>query len=123
MSKRFGLLLSSLTLLIIGMVIFISDQSIDISVLIKLLKIGTPACIVTYFLGILIAKVLARSCADTDILSNIEQQKFIEDLLIEPSQIASSHSFIEQSDDIVLNEIGFDDIDDSSDNSSNEQST
>jgi hypothetical protein len=54
-------------------------------------------------------------------LSNIEQQKFIEDLLLEPSQVASSHSFIEQSDDVVLNEIGFDDINNSSNDS--EQST
>ena len=115
MSKRLGLLLSSLTLLIIGMVIFISDQSIDISVLIKLIKIAAPACVISYFLGILIAKVLARSCADTDILSNIEQQKFIEDLLLEPSQVASSHSFIEQSDDLVLNEIGFDENNNSND--------
>lgn len=121
MSKRIGLLLSSLTLLIIGMVIFISDQSIDVSVLVKLIKIGTPACIVSYFAGFLMAKILARSCADTDILSNIEQQKFIEDLLLEPSQVASSHSFIEQSDDIVLNEIGFDDTNNSSNDS--EQST
>ncbi len=121
MSRRVGLLLSSLTLLIIGMVIFISDQSIDVSVLIKLIKIAVPACIVSYFIGVLIAKILARSCADTDILSNIEQQKFIEDLLLEPSQVAASHSFIEQSDDVVLNEIGFDDIKDS--NSNSEQGT
>jgi len=107
MGKRLGTLLSSLTILIIGMVIFISDLSIDMSALYKLIKFGVPACIVSYFLGILIAKVLARSCGDTSIISNIEQQQFIDDLLVEPSKISASNSFIEQSDELIMNEIGF----------------
>ncbi len=103
MDKKLAMLLCLITIIVVGSLVFVSNQTIDFPTIFWALKITVPAGIVAYIGGFLLGKTLEKSKGDTRFLNTEAQQQFIDDLMLSPEQVLNSAPFIQPKDTQEVN--------------------
>ena len=97
MDKKLSKLFCLLTVVIVGSLVFINNQTIDFPTIFLALKITVPAGIIAYVCGFYLGKTLEQSKCDTKLLNINAQKQFVDDLLLKPEDVLTSSAFIQPS--------------------------
>lgn len=88
MSQNIAALFISISILLVGGLVFFINGTIDIDTLYTAVKISIPTSVVMGFLGFLIGRVLESSKTDDVlILENNSHKSYIDDLLVHPADL------------------------------------
>ncbi len=92
MAAKWSCVLSLVTFLIVGGLVFFFDGTMAYSTIWRALTLAVPASFVAFVCGFYLGKILSNSRIGSDFLIGSTQKTFVEDLLLTPDELRGNES-------------------------------
>jgi len=100
MAAKWSYVLSLVTFLVVGGLVFFFDGTMAYSSIWRALTLAVPASFIAFVCGYYLGKILSTSRIDAELLAGSTQKRFVEDLLLTPDELRGNES--PKHDDIPL---------------------